>query len=121
MSNVYYEPEAFGLTTVGELDLGGGYDFDKFVIWQDNGSGRLWYAEDRGCSCPSPFEDVSFTNGMTEVHTPQQLIDAIHSWRNDEDNYRDSATDGLDGDAGQLIVKAREIATFSNELPGGVA
>lgn len=117
MSNIYYEPEAFGLTTVGELDLGGGYDFDKFVIWQDNGTGRLWYAEDRGCSCP--FEDVSFADGMTEVYTPQQLIDAVHAWRNDKDNYRDAATDGLDGEAGQLIVKAREIATFSNELRGG--
>ena len=118
MSNIYYEPEAFGLTTVGELNLGDAHEFDMFVVWQDNGTGHLWYAEDHGCSCPTPFEDVSFTDGMTEVHTPQQLIDAIDAWRNGKDSYREP---GFDGEAGQLIVKAREIVTFSNRLPGGAS
>lgn len=115
MSNVYYNPGEFGLTTVGEIDAGGGYEFDTFAVWQDNGTGRLWYAEDSGCSCPSPFEDISFAQGMTEVHTLQQLIDAVDTWTAGE--YRDR--DQLAGEAGQLIVKARELATFSKALPGG--
>lgn len=56
MNDVYYSPEKFGLTTVGEVELSNGsYEFDLFVVWQDSAGTYLW-GRDAGCSCPSPFE-----------------------------------------------------------------
>lgn len=59
MDNVMYNPEKFGLTVVGEAyddDLG--YEFDEFIVWRD-AEGNFRWASDAGCSCPTPFEDVT--------------------------------------------------------------
>ncbi len=57
--NMYSNPEAFGLTTIGEIDWSDGcYNFDYTVVWQRTFDGKFVYAEDSGCSCPSPFEDA---------------------------------------------------------------
>lgn len=67
--NIYYSPEAFGLTVVGELnDPNASYSFDDFVVWQHT-DGRLFYASDSGCSCPSPFEEISGIEDLTELRT----------------------------------------------------
>ena len=113
MSNVYYDPEKFGLTTVGEIDAGGGYDFDTFVLWRDNGTGRLWWAEDSGCSCPTPFEDVSFADGMHEIHTAAELHAALQKWC--EDSYRPDFTAA---EIGELILKARGVGNFEQPQIG---
>lgn len=56
--NVYYSPEKYGLRTIGEIDFSSGsYEFDILVVFQDVETGKFYYAEDSGCSCPSPFED----------------------------------------------------------------
>lgn len=58
MANIYYDPEQFGLETVGEISWGiPCYDFDLTVVWKRKSDGVFVYAEDSGCSCPSPFED----------------------------------------------------------------
>jgi hypothetical protein len=58
MANLYYDPEKFGLETVGEIDWSdGNYCFDYTVVWKRTSDGRFVYADDSGCSCPSPFED----------------------------------------------------------------
>jgi hypothetical protein len=54
--NIYYDPEKFGLTIVGEYDIGGGYEFDKTVLFFRGADGVYLYGQDSGCSCPSPFE-----------------------------------------------------------------
>jgi len=56
-NDIYYYPEKSGLEIVGEVDFGECYEFDKFVVWREKDTGRLGYAQDCGCSCPSPFED----------------------------------------------------------------
>ena len=57
--NLYYDPEKFGLTTIGEIDFSdGNYCFDYTVVWKRESDGRFVYADDAGCSCPSPFEDT---------------------------------------------------------------
>lgn len=65
MPNIYYQPEAFGLTTFGQLnDPNSCYSFDDVVVWEmksPNGD-RLCWAADSGCSCPSPFEDINLSN-----------------------------------------------------------
>lgn len=59
-SNLYYFPEAYGLEVVAELtDPHASYSFDTVVIWRQEHTGRLLYAYDSGCSCPSPFEYAS--------------------------------------------------------------
>jgi len=61
MSDVYYEPEKFGLEKVSEWDFSdGNYQFDLRVIWRKS-NGDLVTARDSGCSCPSPFEGVSLS------------------------------------------------------------
>ena len=57
-NNIYYEPEAFGLEIWREFDVSSrSYEFNAFVIWRRKEGGRLFYATDSGCSCPSPFEN----------------------------------------------------------------
>ena len=60
MSDVYYEPEHFGLEKVGEYDFSSGsYEFDVRCIWREKSTGKLLTARDSGCSCPLPFEDYT--------------------------------------------------------------
>ncbi len=99
MANVYYSPEKFGLKIFGELDFGGSYEFDKFVVWTMEGQdpeGRpikavLW-GSDSGCSCPVPFDYV----GLSDLNsgTPQACMRALQQWhagfseyRQDQDQY----------------------------------
>ena len=71
--NPYYDPQKLGLKIVGEIDCGGGYEFDKFVVWE-KADGSKWYATDSGCSCPSPFEN-------TELADLQPFrVEELRSW-----------------------------------------
>lgn len=55
--DLHSNPEKFGLKSVGEVDFShGAYAFDLLVVWVD-ASGQLFYGEEAGCSCPTPFED----------------------------------------------------------------
>lgn len=62
-SNLYCAPEDHGLRTVGEIDFSDDfYGFDLLVVLERPATGELLYAEDSGCSCPSPFEFVPLTD-----------------------------------------------------------
>jgi hypothetical protein len=57
--NLYYDPRDFGLEVIGEIDWSDGcYQFDLTAVWRRANDGRFVYAEDAGCSCPSPFENT---------------------------------------------------------------
>lgn len=43
------------------------YSFDEFKIWERKSDGALFYGEDSGCSCPSPFEDVKSLADLTPI------------------------------------------------------
>lgn len=65
--DVYYQPDKFGLTVVHEIDdPNASYSFDMLVLWR-HADGRLFYASDAGCSCPSPFEDYTSLDDLTEL------------------------------------------------------
>ena len=53
--NIYYSPEKFGLRQFGFLQYRPAYDYNMFVVWEDE-NGNLFYGIDSGCSCPVPFE-----------------------------------------------------------------
>lgn len=76
MSNVYYHPESVGLYIVMENDIAGSYEFDMCVLWKHLATGRLFYAFDSGCSCPSPFENEFFENENGVIRTSLQEVTA---------------------------------------------
>lgn len=93
--NIYYDPEKFGLTTIGEIDWSDScYQFDYTVVWQRASDGRFVYAEDSGCSCPSPFEDKGVEDltvlrqhgGLEDfkAHCAERQAEGYHENRQDE-------------------------------------
>lgn len=91
--DVYYQPEAFGLTPVAEMDEDdASYSFDLFVVWKHN-TGNLYWGTDVGCSCPSPFEDITSLN-MLSTGTLDECLAAAKVWnapRYDGDKPQTSA------------------------------
>ena len=94
MSNIYYNPEDFGLKVFAETsNTALDHEFSRFVVWVDK-AGTLFYAEDSGCSCPEPFEDIA---GIEELGTIigadglKAFFDALTNWGkyNTEDTYGD--------------------------------
>lgn len=64
--DVYHVPEKFGLTLVGEIQWGEpDYSFNMTIALRRNGDGQLFYGDDSGCSCPSPFEDFTTVESLT--------------------------------------------------------
>jgi hypothetical protein len=60
--NIYYTPEAFGVSTVFDVDKSSGsYEFDSFVIWKDD-NGRYYWDNDSGCSCPDPYDSADLSS-----------------------------------------------------------
>ena len=81
--NPYYDPEACGLKQLGMMDDADSYEFHILVLWQDVKSGKLYYAVDSGCSCPTPFEDYQSLADLTPLNQ--------RSWKafeTDVDGYR---------------------------------
>lgn len=94
MPDMYYSPEKFGLTVVGEVEFEGGYGFDKTMVWRDR-CGTLMYADDSGCSCPTPFEgkgvnDLTVaTVGEIQEHLMGRVKKKLEPY---EDEYFNSST-----------------------------
>lgn len=90
--DVYYQPEAFLLVPVAELDYSSGmYEFDIRVVWA-HVDGRLFTARDGGCSCPTPFEDYTSLESLETVTSVDQLAEEAWSYVNKD--YSD--VDGLE-------------------------
>lgn len=78
MSHLYYNPEDYGLTTVGGVnwDAGDAWGFDLTVVWKD-AEGKLYWSSDSGCSCPSPFEHIYEVDQLNTGST-QELLDYLN-------------------------------------------
>ena len=112
--NIYYDPEKFGLRTIGEAEFSsGGYEFDTTVVWQDVETGALYYASDSGCSCPCPFDSESRAT-ITRIDRMQDLIDHLEErkeecYRYDTSNeWNASDVASIDAECGSLIEAARK-------------
>lgn len=69
MRNIYYNPEDYGLEIIESLaDEDLSYEFDIFLIFRDKKSKKLYYAQDSGCSCPSPFEDYGKIDDLSKLN-----------------------------------------------------
>jgi hypothetical protein len=73
MDNVYYSPERFDLEKVDSLDQDDlSYEYNTLVVWRHIPSGRLYWAHDQGCSCPTPFEECRF-EGPDRIEAMQEI------------------------------------------------
>lgn len=61
--NVQQYPEKHGLTLIADLEFGGSWDFDTHLAFKHE-SGKVYYVQDSGCSCPTPFDDIAGTEDM---------------------------------------------------------
>jgi len=78
--NPYYSPEKCGLTLVDSIDdAEANYSFDIVAVWVDNLTGRMYWASDSGCSCPSPFEEFHSLEDMGRLTSVRQLEDHFNS------------------------------------------
>jgi hypothetical protein len=93
--NAYSNPADLGLEIVGEAsDSEASYSFDIFIVFRDH-AGVLYYAEDSGCSCPSPFEDYVRLSDLTRA-TIAEIHAALDEWAREDRPYRkcrESATE----------------------------
>lgn len=111
--NIYYAPEKFGLTILGEVEFSSGaYEFDTSVVWAST-DGRVYAGDDSGCSCPSPFESVGLAD-LTPITRLQDLIDYFEtrkkeSYRYDPDDDWNAGTRAeIDGAIGAVIGRYRD-------------
>ena len=66
--SVYYSPEDLGLESIASLDLDNEpYQFDIVAVWRHTETGRVYWATDSGCSCPSPFENFNKLEDFEEL------------------------------------------------------
>lgn len=101
MYNIYYSPEKFGLTTVGEIELSDGcYQFDTIVLFR-NAAGDLLYAHDSGCSCPCPFE----SHGVDDL-TPCTLVE-FQVYVESQYSHTYSEIDRVKGELVDLIIRVQ--------------
>lgn len=58
MGDIYCHPEKYALEAVGEVSwTDEPWEFDLTAVWTDD-AGVLYWADDSGCSCPTPFEHI---------------------------------------------------------------
>lgn len=70
MTNIYYGASDFGYELLAELDdeqSRDDYGFDILAVWRRLSDGALFWGQDSGCSCPSPFEDYTDPSGSTWI------------------------------------------------------
>lgn len=97
MINPYDNPEKLGLEILGEADLSSGnWEFDIICVWVNRQTNQLYYAEDSGCSCPSPFENHGFGDDSSSSKTivpmtPHEVISHIQMrlTENAKDNWNE--------------------------------
>ena len=74
------------------------YSYDMTMVFLNTKTGALGYAEDSGCSCPSPFEDAEVKD-LTIIKRPyafQQYCEGQVKTRTREEWMGGVATSGID-------------------------
>jgi hypothetical protein len=67
-NNPYYSPECLNLTIIDSLDEDINWEFNIVLLWQHNETKELYWAQDSGCSCPTPFEDYNTLEDLNCLH-----------------------------------------------------
>ncbi len=104
--NIYYHPEKFDLEIVDMIEDEPDYDFDMFVVWKDK-EGNLYYAEDSGCSCPSPFENINSVEQLDRID--ENHFDVFEEAVNDFNREYDKHARPTADERHQLIEKVKNL------------
>lgn len=85
LAQMYWQSEQLAppWRLVGSIDVGGGYDWDVFLIYTD-GNVYYWWAG-AGCSCNSPLDNVYTIRDLPQGSGKDALTDLM-AWAVDE-NY----------------------------------
>ena len=84
--DVYNSPSAFGLEILGTVQwTEQSYDYDMTIVLRsETATGTLYWADDSGCSCPSPFEYCTSLDKLEtgtladlEAHLNDRLATAV--------------------------------------------
>ncbi|KKK56067.1 hypothetical protein LCGC14_3068230, partial [marine sediment metagenome] len=82
--HIYCNPESFGLKVFAMAEMEMSWEFSMFVVWVD-GEGMLFYAEDSGCSCPIPFEDIGHITQLLRIGDGrfglQSFYQTLNAWK----------------------------------------
>jgi hypothetical protein len=106
--SIYYSPEDHGLTIVGGVELSDAcYQFDTVVLFR-NAEGALFYAQDAGCSCPSPFEDFTSVDDLTPCTLQEFQAYVEPLVKQKEDWYGEAEASRMQGELVDLLIRARQ-------------
>lgn len=93
MNNVYYDPQKFGLSVVDSLDEPDlSYEYNTLVVWKHDQSNRLYWAQDSGCSCPTPFESYTFKS-PNDTNLSEITKDNIEQFETELSNFPVSSSE----------------------------
>ena len=105
MNDVYYNPEKFGIETIGELNLREpDYSFDILLVQRDVSTGKFYVNFDSGCSCPSPFEDFTTKESLGNGLTAHEAVAKIKQMCGEDSQYS-FPWDSYKPDPSELIAK----------------
>jgi hypothetical protein len=114
-TNPYFCPQAHGLEILHSFDdPQASYSFDMFVVWK-HVDGRLFYATDSGCSCPSPFEGHAGPETLTQIASG----DSFESFKRDFESWRKSHRWGEDD--GYDMCSVSDAQTLFDDIAGRLA
>jgi hypothetical protein len=86
----YYNPDHFGLELIGSINWDDEpYEFYLTAVWKAK-RGEYYLGDDSGCSCPSPFENVTKLEELDGPHDKRALESALR--------YRVKENAAKDGD-----------------------
>src|ERR1041384_858404 len=93
MINPYFNPEKLDLEmlTFDEPDLN--YEYNTLCFWVTK-DGRIYSANDNGCSCPTPFEDYEGSNQdevlkkLVRVGSVQYAESLFNDWNKNYDGKK---------------------------------
>ncbi len=76
-NNPYYDPSKFGLELVDSIEWDGeSYEFNMTAVWKAK-RGEYYLADDSGCSCPAPFENIEKLEELDGPHNKAGLESAL--------------------------------------------
>jgi hypothetical protein len=102
---MYYNPKTFGAEIVGSIDTIGGYEFCMLAVFRRLEDGAMFWGDDSGCSCVSPFEGATFEN-LDRITDPKAFALEARKWLRTA-----TCADADDRDAiERLIRKVRDLA-----------
>ena len=75
-----------GFTKLDEIEWDNeSYAFNITGIWVRDEDGTVWYADDSGCSCPTPWEN---TTELQRLFNMDPLLERYKGATTNEDGYR---------------------------------